>query len=127
MERKDFNAIDTVFLFVAEFTRKNHGFVEKCDLTCMNVLYTEMVERELFDQRGGMWVEGELVGLRLEIWKFETVVEYTFAPHCSSGLLTLKFYLHDHLVDDMKRFRSLSFVDAGPVELFNVLIRKFIG
>lgn len=67
--------------------------MERCDLTCMSVLYTKTVNKVLFGQRDGGWVDGQLVGRRSEIAEFKSVVESTFAPHRSSRLLLLRFHL----------------------------------
>lgn len=57
----------------------------------MSVFSHETMYRVLFDQKGGAWVEGEVVKLQPEHWKFKTVLEKKFAPHCSFALLTLEF------------------------------------
>lgn len=61
--------------------------VEKCDLTQVNALYTEMVKKMYFDHRGGAWVESEVVRLRPEIWMCRSVVGSKFASHWSSSLV----------------------------------------
>lgn len=70
----------------------------------------------LFDQRGGGWVEVELVRLPSEIWKLNSVVEKTSAVYCSSVLCTLEVYRLDNLVVDLERFESLLAMGAGPFE-----------
>lgn len=54
----------------------------------------------------------------------KSVVEKKFAPHCSSGLFTLKFHPLGHVVEDLSKFGGLSFVDAGPFEHINVLVNR---
>lgn len=78
----------------------------------------------LFDHRQKTGIKRELVGLRLETWKFKSVVESTFALHRSSGLLALNFLLLDHSVHDLERFRTLSLMKARACERFDVLGEK---
>lgn len=98
---------------------------QRCDLTLMNVLCTELVNEMTFDQKNSGWVTCKVVRLQSEIRKFKSVDEKTFAAHCSFGLFTLKYHLLEHLLDDLERFGRLSFVDAGRFEQFLVLIEKF--
>lgn len=124
LEGKDYYAVDMVFPFVAAFIDRSLGFEEKCELTRMNVLYIEIINKVLVDHRDRRWREGELLRLRGEIREFKSVVEGAFASHCPSGLYTLKYHLLDHLVEDLERFGSISFMDAGPFEHFNVVIKQ---
>lgn len=78
MRGRNYYASDIVFPFVAPFIHKIFGFVERCSLTTMTVLYTEMANKVLFDQSGGAWVEGESVRLWSEIWKLKRVAGKTF-------------------------------------------------
>lgn len=48
MEWTNHYTIRTVFSFLAAFTRKSLGFVKRCNLTGMNVLYIEMLNDALF-------------------------------------------------------------------------------
>lgn len=52
-KRRYYHAVDAVFLFVAVFIDKNLGFVESCDLTRMNVLYTKIAIKMLFEHGVG--------------------------------------------------------------------------
>lgn len=69
-------------------------------------------------------MEGEPVRFRSEIWKLKIVVGKTFAPYYSSGLFMLELLLLEHLADSLERFGSLLFMDAGPFEHFDVLMKK---
>lgn len=62
--------------------------------------------------------------LRLETGKFKRVFEKKFAPHPSSGLFTLNFYLLDFLVDYLERLESLSLMDAGLLQQCTALVRR---
>lgn len=66
-----------------------------------------------------------MLRLGLEIWKFSSVVENTFAAYFSSVLFTLEFYLLGHLVEKSERFESVSFLEGGPFEECNLLLKKF--
>lgn len=60
-------SVGKVSAFVAAFIDRSPGFVEKCDLTWMSLLYDEMKNKVIFDQRSGGYLEGELVRLPSEI------------------------------------------------------------
>lgn len=48
-EKRNCYAAYTVFPFVALFNDRSFGFGERCDFTRMSSLYTEMVDKMLFD------------------------------------------------------------------------------
>ena len=47
-----------------------------------------------------------------------------FEPYCDTGLVTLKYPLLDHLVEDLKKFGSLQVLSAAPFEQYNHTIKK---
>lgn len=98
------------------FIDKTFGFVEKCDVTRLNALYAEMVNTLFFDGNGAARTARGQMNLWSEIWKPKTGVKGTYAPQCSSGLLTFKFHLLDHVVRKFDVFRSPSFTDAALLE-----------
>lgn len=93
-------------------------FLESCDFSWLNALYTGMLHNVLFDHRDRSWVEGELMSLRSKIWEFRIVVENMFVLHCSSKIFTLSFHLFDHAVENLDRIGSFQFGIAGLVEHF---------
>lgn len=99
-------------------------YIEKCDFSGVNVLYTEMVKKMLFDQKSVAWMKCELVRLTPETSEFMIVVEKTLALHCSLGSFTLKFHFSNHLVVYLKIFKSFSFRNTGPFEHVYVRIKK---
>lgn len=42
------------------------------------------------------------------------------------NLLTLKFHMFDHIVEDISKFNDLSYLDTSPYEHFNVTIKMII-
>lgn len=112
MEGRNYYAVDAVASFVAALTDGSPGSVERCDLTRMSTLYTRMVSRVDFNQRGSAWVESELVRARSEIWKLRSVSKKIFLPHCSFRLCRLISHLLNHATDDSEKFGSLCFTDA---------------
>lgn len=90
----------------------------------MNVLSTEMLNKVLHDQKSSAWVEGQLVGLRSKLCRFKIVGEKSIAPHCSSGLLTLRSNLLGHLLKDLERFGSFLAMYAGRSEHSEVVVKK---
>lgn len=58
-KRKSYYAVDTVFPVVAAIIDSSFGFVERCDLTQMNLLHTGMMSTLPFFHSGRAWVRGE--------------------------------------------------------------------
>lgn len=92
----------------------------------MRIVYAEMVNKRLFDQREGTWMKGELVRLHSETGKLKDVVENGFSAHCSSRLTIIRFHLLDHFVDDLEWFGSF-FMYLGPFEPSTVLVESALG
>lgn len=69
-------------------------------------------------------MEGELARMLSEIYKFGSGTEKNYAPHCLSGLSTLKVHYLGQFEDDLERFAGLSFIDERPFEQLNALIEK---
>lgn len=88
------------------------------------MLCTKMFHMMLSYHIGAPWVEGELTRLLPKTLQFKGVAEETFAAHCSPSFFMLKFYLLDHLVEDLRRFCSYTFTDLGPFGDFIVLVKK---
>lgn len=124
MEERNYYAVDRVFSFGAALTNGGLGLAESCDFTRMKVLFTEVVNKALTGQRGGGWVERELVRLRSNIWKLKSVVAKTFAPHCSPSLFTLRLLLLKHPEGNKESFGNLLLMDAGPIDHLNLLIEN---
>lgn len=74
MERRKYYAINTMFPFVAAFIERSLVFVESCEVTRINILNTQTVNKVLCNQRRRAWGEDEVVRLRWEISKFKSVV-----------------------------------------------------
>lgn len=124
-ERRNYYALGTVFPFVAKCADRSFGFVNRCDLTRVSMLYAETVNKMLLDYSGSAWVEDESWRLWLVDWKLKSTVEKVFGRYCSSGLFTLRVRLLNQLVDRLTRFRSLSFTDAGPFRHSSTVIKKY--
>lgn len=57
LETKIYYAVDREFSFAVTFLDRSLSFERRYDLTRINVFYTEMTNKVLFDQRGNGWVE----------------------------------------------------------------------
>lgn len=53
MEERNYYVADTVSPFTPTFTGRSLGFMKRCDLTRVNSLYTDKVNKMHFIQRGG--------------------------------------------------------------------------
>lgn len=124
MKGRTHDAIETVFSFAAPFVDRSLGFVEWCNLTRRNVIYTEMVNYFLSDHSETACTAEELASLRSEISRVKTVVGRPFAPHCSSGLFALRFHLLNHVMESLGRSGCLSSTNAAPFECCSVPIKK---
>lgn len=122
MYKSSNHAVEKVVPFVASFTKTRLGIVKRCSLARMNVFYTEMVSKSLFDHNKVAWTAEELASLRSKNSKLRTAIERTFATHSASGLSTFKFHLMDHVVENLDMFGTLFFTDAEPFEQLSVLI-----
>lgn len=125
MEGKTYNAVDTLVPFVASVIDSNSGSAERCDLTGMNLFYTDIISKLLCNHSKVVWMAVELASLQSEILKIEHVIESTVEPHCSSGLLSLKLHLLDSVLGDLERSGSSSFKGAVPLKHFSMLICQF--
>lgn len=83
----------------------------------MNVEYTGMGKKMLSVQRDSSSENIDVLGLRFEIRKLESVVEHTFAPRGSSGLFALSFHLMEHFLHNLESRGRLSFMDAGRLSI----------
>lgn len=124
MKGRTYHAADTVSPLLVSLIHRSLGSVRRYYLTRRNVFYTKVVSRLLFDHNRAAWTAGELAGLRLEILSFETTAAKTFAPNCTSGLLTLKVHLLDHTLEALTSFRCFSSTDLAPFEHPSVLIKQ---
>lgn len=67
MAGTNYYAVSMVFPVVTAFIDRNLGFVERTGLTRMGVLFTETIQKVLFNHRGVAGMECELKRLRSEI------------------------------------------------------------
>lgn len=57
------------------------GFMERCELTRMNLFYTEVANSLLSDHSREAWTARKLASLRSEISKLKNAVERATGPH----------------------------------------------
>ena len=123
LEGKDFRKLDTVFPFVASFVDTVTGS-DSGAITNVHTQYTEIIrDLEMIDKTTG--VTKVILGVlssKIESFKRQTV--QLFEPYVDTGLFTLKFHLLDHLVEDLSKFTSLDFLNAGPYEYYNTKIKQ---
>lgn len=95
--------------------------MEKGSSTRMKVIYTEMVNKLLFDYSKAAWTKEGLAGLCRETLKFKMVAERSFAPYCSYDKFALEFCHLDLFVENLRWCRVFLFTDTPPFEHFIVL------
>lgn len=121
---RDYCSIAMVFSLAAAIIDRSLRFFREMQLSSDALFYTEMIDKVLFNHKGGVWAEGEGARLRSEIRKFNGIAEKTFAPLCPSGLLGPKFHSLKHRRNDLKRSGSWLSTSVGPFKHFVKLIEK---
>lgn len=92
LEGKNNYAVEILLPFLSSFIVKSLDFEERCELSRMNIQYSDTVNKVLLDHRDYTWVAGGAMMLRSEVEEFKRVVKGMFLAHCSLGSYTLKFY-----------------------------------
>lgn len=122
MKGRYYYAVDTATPFAASLRDANPRFEKIRELTCINLFYTMIENRVLFDDQKVWCMNGEIARLRSEIRKPKYFFEGTFARHYSLGLVALNFHVLDCAVRDSEILESLTSTDAVTFEGFDVLI-----
>lgn len=65
------------------------------------------------------WYFAELKTLHKVVCAIKTKGVNIFSFLCTSGQITIKFLLLDHMVKDISKFESLTALDASPYELYS--------
>lgn len=58
LEKKNYYAVDTVFVVTTSFVDQKLGFKGQCELTTVSVQYSSNASRALAGNRDEVWVEG---------------------------------------------------------------------
>lgn len=51
---------------------------------------------------------------------FKQMLAVTFYKHCGSGLWMLKYHLLVHMIEDIRKLRTLSVLNGSPCEYCNM-------
>lgn len=124
LEGRDYKGLDKVFPFVAAFIDRCTGHERTAPMTRVHTMYSEIVNEVTGDGEYKIRSEEELVKLEERVKEFKRELVERFDDHCESGLYTLKFHLLDHMVEDIRKFGTLSVLDGSPFEHFNVHIKQ---
>lgn len=123
LEGKDYRNLDYVFPFVAAFVDRISG-CEEGGITAVHTLYSNLLFK-LFTE-----IENDGISY-IELRKIEALVrrlkkecKRLFDPYVKKGLYTLKFHLLDHLVEDLGKYGSLDYLNGGPYEYFNAVVKQ---
>jgi len=126
LEGKNFRSIDLVFPFIASFIDRALGFQGNPVITTVKTMHTEVMVTCLHDfPRKGV-SEVDLQDFEKKIYNFKKTVMQFYGKYCEKGLFTLKFHLLDHMVEDMRKFGTLSVLDASAYEHFNTDIKAAV-
>lgn len=68
------------------------------------------------------WTEKVLDMLGKRVDAFKRMPVDTFDEHCKWGLYVLKSHLHDHIMEDRRKFETVSILVRSPYEHFKVPI-----
>lgn len=75
--------------------------------------YSEIVDDVAEDMGQRRWGEDDLSSLESRDKEFKKMVRDAFDEHCDSGLYTLKYHLLENMVEEIKRFETLSNLDGN--------------
>jgi hypothetical protein len=124
LEGKDHKNLDAFFPFVFSYVDVWLGYENKAPLTMVYTMYVDIVNKLTTDNFGNGWTADDRKTLRDSIHVFKKLVSSVFRPHFENSILTLKFHLLDHVVDDLERFGSIKVLSASPFEHFNLNIKQ---
>lgn len=81
-------------------------------MTKVDTCYSEIVYEVTKEVGEQLRSEEKLKRLPGNINPFKSLLVETFREHCDSGMYTLRCCLPDHMVEDMRRFATLSVLDS---------------
>ena len=124
LEGKDYRNLDYFFPFVAAFVDRISGCTEG-SLTLVHTLYSKLLHELLVEveYEGISTIQLKKIQCLINLLKRES--KKLFEPYVQKGLFTLKFHLLDHLVEDLSKYGSLQYLDSGPYEYFNSVLKRF--
>lgn len=93
-------------------------------MTKVHTRYCRIVGDVTGDVPQQAWDEEELISLERTNKESKRMLVDTFAERCDSGLDILKSHQFDHLVKEVRRFRTISVLDRSPFEHFNVQVNQ---
>lgn len=111
------------FLFVVAFIYRITSH-EKAALVTW--IYTRCIEINFDgkeDERHGAWGEEDFDSLKKRTKAFKRMLVQMLEEHCDTGLYTRTYHLQDHMVEDIRSFRTLSVLDSNPYKHFPVHIK----
>ena len=124
LEGKDYKQLDYVFPFVMAFVDRITGMIDNGQ-TKVHTMYSDLLYQLYHNiERNGLNPQ-TADSLEQHIALFKQTCKDIFEKHVNRGLFTLKFHLLDHLVEDLRKYGTLDFLDAGPYENYNATIKGF--
>ena len=124
LEGKDYKAVDMVFPFVGAFIDMCCGDEESCPITKISSQYTEIMTTCLGMGVERGWTEEKLSKLEESIKTFKTLARNVLGDYQTSGMGVKKWHMLDHLVPNIRRYRGLHYIDAGPFEHAHLQFKK---
>lgn len=106
------------------FTDRDIALEMNCDLTRLNVQYTDTVSKVLLDHTKMRWVQRELSKLWSDIEEVTRVFRHVFEPHCTYERYSLKQHFPHSRAEVLMRFESTSLVDAASFEPFTLVTEQ---
>ena len=123
LEGKDYRNLDYFFPFVAAFVDRITGCVTN-GITTVHTMYSNLLEMIFTDVEDHGMNDRKAHDMDALVMDLKRECKDVFAEHVQKGLYTLKFHLLDHLAEDMARYGSLEFLNSGPYEFFNTVVKK---
>ena len=124
LQGRNFKHLDYVFPLVSSTidTILNKG--NKCLLTEVNTLYTEISTKVVHEFAMTGCNDEDINELEENIIVFKRKCVQLFERTCETGLITLKFHLLDHLCDNLRKFGTIKIINGAKYEQFNLQVKE---
>lgn len=73
------------------------------------------------------WEEEDPGSLKRIVKNFKEILIETFKEYFACGLYSLDCHPHDHMVEDIRNFRTVSVLDRSPYGHFSVQVKQVYG
>lgn len=108
LQGKDYREVYVVLPIIGSYIDRATVVQNDANMTGGHHMYSDTMSKVLSLNYGQGWSEAELEALRKYLFAFIHRVVTILLPICTSGLLTPKFHLLDHLMEEISRLKNIS-------------------